>query len=427
MNYNETINFIYSQHPAFERSGGSAYKPGLQTSKDLDDLFGNPHRKYKTIHVAGTNGKGSVSHIIATILQLNGYKVGLYTSPHLVDFRERIKVNGEMITKQAVVDFIEKYNGLKYSGKPSFFELTSTMAFDYFAKCDVDYAVIEVGLGGRLDSTNIITPIMSIITNISMDHMQFLGNTLCSIANEKAGIIKENIPAVIGEYGDNDVKKVFDNKALKENAPITFAEEENEIVSYKHKSNELHIASKSFGEIIDALNGDYQVKNANTVLVSILKLRQLGLNLTNESVKQGFSKVCEMTGLMGRWMKLNDKPFVVCDTGHNIGGFNYLSKQLNEQHYDKLRIVIGFVKDKDIESILKLLPKNAVYYFTNASIPRALDSNSLKEKAAAFNLNGSSYDTVIMAYKAAINDASSDDMIFIGGSTYVVAELLANR
>ncbi len=423
MDYSETLKYLYNQLPMFQRIGGAAYKVGLDTSIALDKLYCHPHKSYKTIHVAGTNGKGSVSHLIATMLQLAGYKVGLYTSPHLVDFRERIRVNGKMISKEYVTSFINGFISKKYDGAPSFFELTMMMAFDYFRAEKVDYAVIEVGLGGRLDSTNIISPILSIITNISFDHTQFLGNTLPLIASEKAGIIKSGIPVVIGE-ATGDVKRVFKEKAESVNAPIIFAEESHQIANYERKDVLLVINTTDFGHICSELAGECQLKNANTVLNAVIELRKLNIPITNEIIANSFRNVCEISGLMGRWMKISDRPLTICDTGHNTGGMQYIVKQLAEAKYKTLRMIIGFVNDKDISHILDMMPKNASYYFTNAKIPRALSSAKLKEIAQSKDLCGNNFNSVEEAYLDAKINASSDDLIFIGGSTFIVADFL---
>ena len=347
MTYEQSLDFLYNSLPMFQRIGGAAYKPGLGTSMALDNLFGNPHKTFKSIHITGTNGKGSTSHLIASILQLSGYKVGLYTSPHLVDFRERIRVNGKMISKEAVTDFVNRYLDMNFDGSPSFFELTMMMAFDYFRSCNVDYAIIEVGLGGRLDSTNIITPILSVITNISFDHTQFLGNTLPQIASEKAGIIKPGIPVVIGEDCP-EIHDVFVKKAKTEGAPITFAEEQPAITCVKRENDFLQIDTHDYGTIIGELSGECQTKNANTVLTAINWLKQFGVKITNEAVINGFRNVCEISGLMGRWMIVGHNPRVVCDTGHNVGGIKYIVNQLKKENYNTLHIIIGFVNDKDI-------------------------------------------------------------------------------
>lgn len=423
MTYEQSLDFLYNSLPMFQRIGGAAYKPGLGTSMALDNLFGNPHKTFKSIHIAGTNGKGSTSHLIASILQLSGYKVGLYTSPHLVDFRERIRVNGKMISKEAVTDFVNRYLDMNFDGSPSFFELTMMMAFDYFRSCNVDYAIIEVGLGGRLDSTNIITPILSVITNISFDHTQFLGNTLPQIASEKAGIIKPGIPVVIGEDCP-EIHDVFIKKAKTEGAPITFAEEQPAITCVKRENDLLQIDTHDYGTIIGELSGECQTKNANTVLTAINWLKQLGVKITNEAVINGFKNVCEISGLMGRWMIVGHNPRVVCDTGHNVGGIKYIVNQLKKENYNTLHIIIGFVNDKDISHILDLMPRNAVYYFTQASVSRALNCESLAKIAHEKGLAGNCYPTVKEAYKVAMENCSGQDMIYIGGSTFVVADFL---
>lgn len=423
MNYQETLEYLYTQLPVFSRMGGDAYKEGLGTSLALDELYGHPHKAYKTIHVAGTNGKGSTSHLIASVLQQSGYKVGLYTSPHLVDFRERIRVNGEMIPQQEVVEFVDDYLKKGAENAPSFFELTMMMAFDYFRKSQVDYAVIEVGLGGRLDSTNIITPIMGVITNISFDHTQFLGDTLPKIASEKAGIIKSGIPVVIGE-AEGEVRSVFAEKAENVSAPIIFAEDSPQVIDVKRENDQLVLETADYGVLIGELSGECQVKNANTVLHAIGVLRDLGVNIPQEAVKSAFSHVCKLSGLMGRWMLVGTSPRTICDTGHNVGGMQYIVRQLAKERYSRLHIVLGFVRDKDITHILEMFPRYATYYFTNASIPRALPSGELKALAVARGLDGDNYATVGEAYEAARAAASDDDMIFVGGSTFVVADFL---
>ena len=423
MNYNETLDYLYNQHPAFQRVGAAAYKPGIETSIELDELYGHPHKAYRCIHVAGTNGKGSVSHTIASILQKSGYKVGLYTSPHLVDFRERIRVNGEMIPKQNVTQFVETYIEKGFHGSPSFFELTMMMAFDYFRQEKVDFAVIEVGLGGRLDSTNIITPLLSVITNISKDHTQFLGNTLEAIAHEKAGIMKPGIPCVIGE-AIGGVRSVFEQTAKATETPIEFAQDSNEIVSVEAKGFAVEYHTRSFGVVESDLSGHCQRHNANTIMHAIGKLRQQGVDITDEAIKAGFKSVCQTTGLMGRWMKISDSPLTICDTGHNVGGIQYISEQLQQLNCSDLRMVIGFVNDKDIEHILELLPHNATYYFTQASIPRAQHANVVRAKAEEKGLYGESYESVAEAYRAALSTATPNSVIFVGGSTFVVADFL---
>ncbi|MCH4155113.1 MAG: bifunctional folylpolyglutamate synthase/dihydrofolate synthase [Muribaculaceae bacterium] len=425
MNYKESLNYLYGQLPMFQRIGGAAYKAGLETSELLDGIYGHPHRAFPCIHVAGTNGKGSVSHLIASILQLNGYKVGLYTSPHLVDFRERIRVDGKMITEDYVTSFVNGFLSRGFSGKPSFFELTMMMAFDYFRFCKVDVAVIEVGLGGRLDSTNIISPVLSIVTNISLDHTQFLGNTLPQIASEKAGIIKHGIPSLIGE-AQGDVRKVFENKAAEVGSPIKFAEDSPQIANSSIHDDLLYLDTKDFGQIIDELSGDCQLKNSNTVLNAIPLIREAGFKVSDQSIIDAFRRVCEISGLRGRWMVVGASPRVVCDTGHNVGGISYIARQLARQKYTHLRIVIGFVNDKDINHILDLLPTDATYYFAQASVARALDSRKLKELANSKNLHGDCFADVKSAFIKAHNDCSPSDMIYVGGSTFIVADFLAS-
>ena len=411
----------------FERQGSSGYKPGLQTTEALDAHYGHPHRRYKTIHVAGTNGKGSVSHALASILRENGLRVGLYTSPHLVDFRERIRVNGEYIPEQYVIDFVEDYIRWNHStlhtphftNPPSFFELTTAMAFKYFADEQVDVAVIEVGLGGRLDSTNIITPILSVITNIALDHTQFLGSTLAEIAAEKAGIIKRGVPVVIGE-ATPETRPVFEQKAREMEAPIFFAEE-----------FEMPSPLPDF-----ELKGAYQQKNLRTILCAVAQIKNLQLKIKN-SISQpnilpsllgegsGERPSIQNLGLMGRWQTLQTQPLVICDTGHNPAAWEYLAPQIAAQKCRQLRIVFGMVDDKDIDTVLAMLPKNAVYYFTQASTHRAIPADRVTEKAAAHNLHGSIFDSVAEAYRQALADAVPDDFIFVGGSSYVVADLLS--
>ena len=422
--YNEAIEFLYTSMPMFQRVGASAYKPGLDTVKMLDDKFGNPHLKYKTIHIAGTNGKGSTAHTIAAILQSAGYRVGLYTSPHLVDFRERIRVNGTMISHEAVVDFVNRYRAMSLNCHPSFFELTMTMAFEYFAREKVDIAVIETGLGGRLDSTNIITPILSIITNISFDHTAFLGDSLKSIAGEKAGIIKPSIPVVIGEaYGE--VRDVFAQKALEQHSPIFFAQDEQRFAGVDSLDDGLLYRATRYGDIVGELVGDCQPKNAATILTALPLLEAQGLSITSQAVKEGFAHVTTLTGLMGRWMTLQRNPHVVCDTGHNVGGWEYLSRRLHSVE-DTLHMVIGFVNDKDVSHILEMMPKTAKYYITNATIERAMPASQLAEIAIQCGLIGEQYPSVEEAYNAAIAAAQPSDTIFIGGSTFIVADLLTS-
>lgn len=400
MNYQETIEYLFNSTPVFEKVGAKAYKPGLQTTETLDKHFGHPHRQFKSIHVAGTNGKGSCSHTLAAILQSEGYKVGLFTSPHLVDFRERIRVNGECISEQYIIDFVEKERRFFEPLHPSFFELTTALAFKYFAEQKVDIAIIEVGLGGRLDCTNIITPILSIITNISKDHTQFLGNTLADIAGEKAGIIKPGVPVIIGEDLP-ETRPVFQQKAQKENSPIIFAQDENqqEVQKAEHINGKIEYTTRTWGKLTGELCGDYQAKNMNTILNAVKYLTLVKNKGT--SIKYGISHVTELTGLMGRWQKIQDKPLVICDTGHNVGGWQYLAPQIKAQACRQLRIVFGMVDDKDVTTVMKMLPKNAIYYWTQATTKRAIKVEKIAELGTSLGLNGNVYSSVNKAFKAA--------------------------
>lgn len=426
--YEKALSFLFSQLPMFSRVGAAAYKPGLDTSLAIDKFFGHPHRKFKSIHIGGTNGKGSSSHMIAAILQAQGYKTGLYTSPHLVDFRERMRVNGEMIPKEMVIEFVENWNNCKYDGRPSFFELTMMMAFDWFAKENVDYAVIEVGMGGRLDSTNIITPEVCVITNISNDHTQFLGETLPAIAAEKAGIIKRGIPVVVGE-AEGEIREVFEKRAKEVGTDITFAEDESRLEHISENPAGGWDCLVKEGNTHVPLSGDYQKKNINTVLHAVDAMRKAGIEISGSSVTSGLEGVESLTGLRGRWTKLSDTPLVIADTGHNIAGISYnmeqLSRNLGQRPGGKLRMVIGFVADKAIDKILKLLPRNADYYITNANIPRALPVDQLKERFEEAGISGTPYPDVKTAYAAALADSSPEDIVFVGGSTFIVADLLS--
>lgn len=424
MNYQETIEYLFNSTPVFEKVGAKAYKPGLQTTETLDKHFGHPHRQFKSIHVAGTNGKGSCSHTLAAILQSEGYKVGLFTSPHLVDFRERIRVNRECISEQYIIDFVEKERRFFEPLHPSFFELTTALAFKYFAEQKVDIAIIEVGLGGRLDCTNIITPILSIITNISKDHTQFLGNTLADIAGEKAGIIKSGVPVIIGEDLP-ETRPVFQQKAQKENSPIIFAQDENqqEVQKAEHINGKMEYTTRTWGKLTGELCGDYQAKNMNTILNAVKYLTLVKNKGT--SIKYGISHVTELTGLMGRWQKIQDKPLIICDTGHNVGGWQYLAPQIKAQACRQLRIVFGMVDDKDVTTVMKMLPKDAIYYWTQATTKRAIKVEKIAELGTSLGLNGNVYPSVNKAFKAAQADAAEDDFIFIGGSSYIVADFLS--
>lgn len=413
MKYSEAIEVLYNQAPMFQHVGKSAYKTGLETTLRLDEILGHRHRCYRTIHVAGTNGKGSTSHITAAVLQQSGYKVGLYTSPHLRDFRERIRINGTMIAEDAVCRFVERIQPVIAELHPSFFELTTAMAFDYFAEQGVDVAVIEVGLGGRLDCTNIITPVATVITNISLDHTDLLGSTLRDIAREKAGIIKHGVPVIIGETQD-EVADIFTDKAASLDAPIVFADREQADATLPPCQ----------------MHGLYQDKNRRTVLQLIDTLRRLDFHIANNAVADGFANVSTLTGIMGRWQTISTSPRIICDTGHNVAGVQFVVDQLAREHYSTLRIVIGMVADKDITHILRLLPNNATYYFTKAQIPRALNENELMQRAAAEGLHGKAFATIADALTAAKTDAltaannGKEDLIFVGGSNFTVAEVV---
>lgn len=431
MTYKESIDYLFTSAPMFQQLGGKAYKEGLSNTLALDEHFGHPHRHFKTIHIAGTNGKGSCSHIIASMLQASGYRVGLYTSPHLIDFRERIKVNGIPVSEQFVIDFIAKERSFFEPLYPSFFELTTALAFLYFAEQKVDIAVIEVGLGGRLDCTNIIHPLLSVITNISFDHTQFLGDTLEKIAGEKAGIIKRGVPVVIGETTP-ETRPVFSKKAAEMNAPIYWAEKEQQIISSQATDDGGRLfCTKDYGELYGELGGLCQEKNANTVLCAVRQLKELHIitncPLTDQEdnvVRKGFRNVCESTGLMGRWQRLGTHPLIVCDTGHNVGGWQYISQQLKRIKCKRMHIVIGMVSDKDIRSVMAMMPKDAVYYFTKASVKRARDEKEVKAIGESQGLKGECYPNVETAYKKALENAEKDDFIFVGGSSFIVADLL---
>ncbi len=428
MNYQETIEYLFNSTPVFEKIGASAYKPGLQTTEALDEHFGHPHHQFKTIHIAGTNGKGSCSHTLAAILQSDGYKVGLYTSPHLVDFRERIRVNGKCIPEQYVIDFVDKERQFFEPLHPSFFELTTALAFKYFAEQRVDIAVIEVGLGGRLDCTNIITPLLSIITNISLDHTQFLGHTLAEIAGEKAGIIKQGVPVIIGE-DIPETRPVFEAKAKEKDAPILFAQDMNhqEVQKACHSLEGMKYETKHWGTLAGELRGDYQTKNMNTILNAVNYLSSLPHPVirNTKSIASGILHVSELTGLMGRWQKIQDKPLVICDTGHNVGGWQYLAPQIKSQPCKQLRIVFGMVDDKDVTTVMKMLPKDAIYYWTQATTKRAIKVEKIAELGASLGLRGEMYRSVNKAFKKALADASDEDFIFVGGSSYIVADFLS--
>ncbi|EHQ25620.1 bifunctional folylpolyglutamate synthase/dihydrofolate synthase [Mucilaginibacter paludis] len=447
MTYPETLDYLYAQLPMFTRVGSSAFKKDLTNTLALCQVLGNPHEQFKTIHVGGTNGKGSTSHMLAAVLQTAGYKTGLYTSPHLRDFRERIRINGEMIPEQAVVDFVDEHRHNFEEIEPSFFEMTVALAFDFFAREKVDIAVIEVGLGGRLDSTNIITPLLSVITNIGWDHMNMLGDTLPLIAAEKAGIIKPGIPVIIGEY-QPEVADVFITKARLENAPISFASELLEAGSENKEARgenqeagseraearnakylELGLRNKNSPELqalnyqLD-LNGSYQTKNVKSVLSAVDQLRLQGYAITDGDVQSALRQVKALTGLRGRWDTLSDSPLVICDTGHNPEGIAEVLKNIAATPHQQLRFVMGMVNDKDSSKVLGMLPQNAIYYFCKPDIPRGLDAETLKLKAESFGLHGNAYSSVQAAFQSAKAAAQKNDLVFIGGSTFVVAEVV---
>ncbi|MDB5025487.1 MAG: bifunctional folylpolyglutamate synthase/dihydrofolate synthase [Mucilaginibacter sp.] len=436
MDYKTTLNYLYSQLPMFTRDGPSAFKKDLTNTLELCKRLGDPQHQFKSVHVAGTNGKGSTSHMLAAILQTAGYKTGLYTSPHLRDFRERIRINGEMITQQHVIDFVELHRSDFEDIKPSFFEMTVGMAFDAFARKKVDIAIVEVGLGGRLDSTNIISPLISVITNIGWDHINMLGNTLQLIAAEKAGIIKPGIPVIIGEY-QAEVVGIFKDKAKSENAPISFASGEWDILALEAgspKSEQTHeyldfkIFRKDPGlKALDLrldLAGTYQLKNVKTVLSAVEGLRQQGFTITDNHIRRALSQVKKLTGLHGRWEILSHHPLTICDTGHNPEGITEVLKNIEAIPHDHLHCVMGVVNDKDISKILAMLPKNATYYFCRPDIPRGLNAESLNQEAKSFGLHGDTYPSVKAALQAAQNNAGKDDLVFVGGSTFVVAEIV---
>jgi dihydrofolate synthase/folylpolyglutamate synthase len=405
MNYTQTISWLLNQLPMYQRIGAAAYKVDVSNTVKLINYLNNPQDSFKSVHVAGTNGKGSTSHMLASVLQDAGYKVGLYTSPHLKDFRERIKLNGKMMPEQKVVDFVENHRSFFEENQLSFFEMTVGLAFDYFKNEKVDIAIIEVGLGGRLDSTNVINPEVSVITTIGLDHTQFLGTTLAEIASEKAGIIKPKIPVVIGETKP-ETKSVFLHKAIKEKSPILFVEAE------------------AVPEFKTDLLGNYQIKNYKTAYVTLGVLEQKGWNITNKNIENGFLNVVKNTGLQGRWQLLNKAPKVICDTAHNVEGLALVLNQLEKENFNQLHIVLGVVADKNLDAILPLFPKKAIYYFCKPAVVRGLEVDQLQQKAMGHALIGTSYVTVREAYKSAMTAANAKDLIYIGGSTFVVAEIL---
>jgi dihydrofolate synthase/folylpolyglutamate synthase len=406
MNYPETLKWLFDQLPMYQLQGASAYKKDLTNVHLLMDYLEHPENQLECIHVAGTNGKGSSSHMLASVLQEAGYKVGLYTSPHLKDFRERIKINGVMISEDFVCDFVNQHQSFFEANDMSFFEMSVGLAFDYFAKEKIDIAIIEVGMGGRLDATNIITPLVSVITNIGLDHTQFLGNTLAAVATEKAGIIKRNIPVVIGEYTPA-TQPVFLATAKAMQSDIYFA---SDLIATTYPSD---------------LLGDYQVHNKKTVLQTLTILNQYTSFHTNESHwKKGLSQVVKNTGLQGRWQQLGESPKIICDTAHNTHGLTIVLNQIQKESFDQLHFVLGVVNDKDLDEVLPLFPKNAEYYFCKPNIPRGLEADILHKKASSFGLNGKIYNSVSAAYAKAKQNAQPSDFIYVGGSTFVVAEIL---
>jgi dihydrofolate synthase/folylpolyglutamate synthase len=434
MDYAQTLYYLYNQLPMFTRIGSSAYKEDLTNTIELCARLNNPQDKFKSVHIGGTNGKGSTSHMLAAILQIAGYKTGLYTSPHLRDFRERVRINGEMISEHQVIDFVADHQSDFEEIQPSFFEMTVGLAFDIFAKEEVDIAVVEVGLGGRLDSTNIITPLLSIITNIGWDHMNILGDTLQLIAAEKAGIIKQGIPVIIGEH-QPDVASIFLRKAAQEEADINFASDdyESKVLSPKSKVQideylDVSINKKDSGlKALDLrldLTGSYQLKNIKTVLSAVEELRSQGFVITDDHIKTALRQVKTLTGLHGRWEVLSRNPLTICDTGHNPEGIQEVLKNISAVNYDHLHFVIGMVNDKDISKVLSMLPADATYYFCKPDIPRGLEAESLKQKAESAGLHGDTYPSVKAAFDAAQKAAQANDLVFAGGSTFVVAEVV---
>jgi dihydrofolate synthase/folylpolyglutamate synthase len=431
MDYQQTLDYMLAQLPMFHRVGAAAYRADLGNTLELCEITNYPHQHFQSVHIAGTNGKGSVSHLLASILQTSGKKVGLYTSPHLCDFRERIRINGEMISKDYVVSFVEKYRNDFERIQPSFFEMNVALAFSYFADEKVDIAIVETGMGGRLDSTNIISPLISVITNIGLDHTQFLGDTLQLIAGEKAGIIKPQTPVVIGQT-NAETLPVFLRKAAEMISPIYFADEDFKVQNINYSIGEAPTLSfdvwykgKAYLEqLVSPLAGSYQPKNILTVLQTTLILDALGLNIGKENIRSGIENVILNTGFAGRWQMLQRHPFTICDIGHNVDGIGEVVKQLNITPHNNLHIVFGVVSDKDIIGMLELLPKEAVYYFCNANLPRAMNAELLADKARRIGLNGNAWTSVSEAKEAAIRAAGNDDLVFIGGSAFVVAEAL---
>ena len=428
MNYSETLEYLFSQLPMYQRQGAAAFKKDLSNTLALCELLGNPQNKFKSIHIAGTNGKGSVSHMLASVFQEAGYKVGLYTSPHLTDFRERIKINGEMISEQSVIGFVDNYKSGFEEIKPSFFEMTVALAFDHFANSKVDIAIIETGLGGRLDSTNVITPELSVITNIGYDHQQFLGETLPEIAGEKAGIIKPNVPVVVGEF-QQEVAEVFEAKARETNSRLRFANREWETREEVLEDDKLQMKIRHYDgmelEVESELSGPHQAKNLITALEAIRTLSDASWNVTREHFKAGIKFVVTNTGLQGRWQVLGRNPLIIADTGHNREGLEpNIKRLLSNRNPEQLHFVWGMVNDKDVAKTFAMLPKEASYYFCKPDVPRGLEVSVLSEKASEIELKFSIYNSVQTALEAAKNKAQSEDIIYVGGSTFVVAEVV---
>jgi len=427
LNYKQTLDYLFAKLPMFSRIGVAAYKADLNNTIRLCESLGNPHTKFKSVHIAGTNGKGSVSHMLAAIFQTAGYKTGLYTSPHLKDFRERIRVNGRMISEKFVVDFTEKIKPLIAEIEPSFFEITVAMAFDYFKESNVDIAIVETGLGGRLDSTNVLTPELSVITNIGMDHMNILGDTLEKIAGEKAGIIKKNTPVIAGEVLP-DTQPVFEAKAQEENASLVIASQKRQATDWKWEKNELIVEvaeehSTDHKTYHLDLPGIYQLKNLLTVLEACYQLKRKGWKLEDDVIHEGLQQVKKLTGLHGRWDIIHQHPAIVLDVAHNEDGIKQLVEQIEVTDHRELHLVTGFVKDKEIDKVLSMLPRTAHYYFTQANIPRALDAETLLQKAKRYKLEGKTYDNVNLALKEAKAKAAKDDLIVVCGSVFLIGEV----
>ena len=438
MNYEETCEYLFNQTSNYESQGQGGYKTGLDNMLKLDEHYEHPHQNFKSIHVAGTNGKGSVSHTLAAILQVCGYKVGLYTSPHLVDFSERIRLNGQPIPQEYVIDFVEEGRELFESVGATFFEITTAMAFKYFSDNEVDIAIVEVGLGGRLDSTNIITPLVSVITNVSLDHTQILGSSVEQIAMEKGGIIKDAVPVVVGEAAP-EIRPIFEALALQCDAPLVFAEDDDEVVTdeFLPGDGSIYYTTRHLGDFKGELCGIYQVKNTRTILTVLYELVKLGYlcQVTDQATKivvqkelsEAFLHVTAITGLKGRWQTVRINPTVICDIGHNVAAWTHISRQLAALDCRQLHIVFGMVDDKDIYGVMSLMPKDATYYFTKASTKRALPEQSVQVFGQQFELTGECYPTVAEAFSAAMKAAEKSDCIFVGGSNYVVADFLKTR